>query len=226
MKRQRSFHFFHLFKWLTIYFFCLILSVSLCSCSACASFDRACSNSCTHYSTRNSYFLIILRWERCFCLFGSYLKIVSSFSRLSVDISLIALTYRNLMSLSFNWQSVSPKAFTDIYIHFAKDVFVLYEVWEMGIEHFPSLVFGAHHFSKVDKKIGFHLVFIQEAKLFVDERLYLDAMDGFGLVQHIIVELPFHFILGVSIDVNTKIFPTAYLHGFRVTNCRIIIQVK
>ncbi|CDC91037.1 uncharacterized protein BN607_00860 [Bacteroides faecis CAG:32] len=96
----------------------------------------------------------------------------------------------------------------------------------MLIDKHPFLVFALAHLFEVGEKVGFLFGLIQEAKFFIDERLHSDTADSFCLIQHIVVELPFHFVLRMGIDVNTEIFPAAHLHRFGVTNCRIIIQIQ
>ena len=96
----------------------------------------------------------------------------------------------------------------------------------MLIDKQPFLVFTSGTSFEVGEEVGFLLGLIQETELFIDERLRSDTTDSFCLVQHIIVELPFHFVFGVGIDVDAEIFPTAHLHGLRVTDCRIIIQIQ
>ena len=58
------------------------------------------------------------------------------------------------------------------------------------------------------------------------ELLFENAADSLCLVQHIVVELPFHFVLRMGIDVDAEVFPAAHLHRFGVTDCRIIIQIQ
>ena len=96
----------------------------------------------------------------------------------------------------------------------------------MLIDKLPFLVFIPAHFFEVGEEVGFLFGLIQEAKLFIDERLYPDAADSLCLVQHIVVELPFHFVLRMGIDVDAEVFPAAHLHRFGVTDCRIIIQIQ
>ena len=78
------------------------------------------------------------------------------------------------------------------------------EVVEMLIDKLPFLVFIPAHFFEVGEEVGFLFGLIQEAKLFIDERLYPDAADSLCLVQHIVVELPFHFVLRMGIDVDAE----------------------
>ena len=61
------------------------------------------------------------------------------------------------------------------------------------------------------KEVGFLFGFVQEAELFVDEGLDTDAADGFRLVQHLIVECPFHFVFGMGVNVDSEIFPAAQM---------------
>ena len=100
------------------------------------------------------------------------------------------------------------------------------EVMEMLIDKLPFLVFVPAHLLEVGKKVGFLLGLIQESELFIDERLYPDATNSLCLVQHIVVELPFHLVLRMGVDVDAEVLPAAHLHGFGVTDCRIIIQIQ
>ena len=100
------------------------------------------------------------------------------------------------------------------------------EIMEMLIDELPFLVFVPTHLLEVGKKVGLLLSLVQEAELFIDEGLYPDAADSFCLVQHIVIELPLHLVLGMGIDVDAEVLPTAHLHSFGVTDCRIIIQIQ
>ena len=123
-------------------------------------------------------------------------------------------------------QQVLSELLTQVHIYLAKGTLPFDEVVEMLIDKQPFLVFTSAHLFEVGEEVGFLLGLIQETELFIDERLHSDTTDSFCLVQHIIVELPFHFVFGVGIDVDAEIFPTAHLHGLRVTDCRIIIQIQ
>jgi hypothetical protein len=96
----------------------------------------------------------------------------------------------------------------------------------MLIDELPFLVFVPAHLLEVGKEIGFLFGFIQETELFIDERLYSDAADSLCLVQHIVVELTFHFVFGMGGDVDAEVFPAAHLHRFGVADCWIIIQIQ
>lgn len=96
----------------------------------------------------------------------------------------------------------------------------------MLIDKRPFLVFASAHLFEVGEEVSFLFGFIQEAELFIDKRLHSDATDSLCLVQHVVVELPFHFVFRVGIDVDAEVFPTAHLHSLRVTDCRIIIQIQ
>lgn len=96
---MKIFYFLHLCNALTLYFFCLIPSVSLRSWSTCASLRRASSSSWARCSTRCSCSSTIRHRECCFCLSGSYSKMVSSFSRFSGVISPNALINHSRMKL-------------------------------------------------------------------------------------------------------------------------------
>ena len=41
-----------------------------------------------------------------------------------------------------------------------------------------------------------------------------------------LVELTLHFVFRMGVDVDAEVLPAAHLHGFGVTNCRIIIQMR
>ena len=126
----------------------------------------------------------------------------------------------------FGVQQILTELLAQVHIYLAKGTLPFDKVVEMLIDERPFLVFASAHLFEVGKEIGFLLGLIQETELFIDERLHSDTTDSLCLVQHIVVELPFHFVFGVGIDVDAEIFPTAHLHRLRVTNCRIIIQIQ
>ena len=101
-----------------------------------------------------------------------------------------------------------------------------YKVIEMLINELPFLVFVTAHLLEVGEKVGLLFGLIQETELFIDKRLYPDATDCLCLVQHIVVELSFHLVLRMGVDVDSEVLPAAHLHSFGVTDCRIIIQIQ
>ena len=123
-------------------------------------------------------------------------------------------------------KQILTELFAQVHINIAKCAMTFDKVMEMLIDELPLLVFVPTHLFEVGKEVGLLLGLIQEAELFIDEGLYPDTADGLRLVQHVVVELSFHLVLGMSIDVNTEVLPAAHLHGFRVTDCRIIIQMR
>ena len=123
-------------------------------------------------------------------------------------------------------QQVFAETLAQIHIHFTESTFALDEVVKVLVHESPLFVFRAAHLLEIGKEVGFLLGLVQEAELLVDERLHTDTADGFRLVQHLIVECPFHFVFGVGIEIDAKIFPAAHLHRFGVAHCRIIIQIQ
>ena len=70
---------------------------------------------------------------------------------------------------------------------------------EVLIDDVLLLIFLSAHLQEVSKKIGFHFNSIKNPELLIDERLNTNTANGFGFVQHIIIERTFHLILGVGI---------------------------
>ena len=126
----------------------------------------------------------------------------------------------------FGIQQVFTESLAQIHIHVSKRTLPLDKIVEMLIDKRPFLVFAPAHLLEIGQKIGFHLGLVQEAELLVNQRLHPDTTNRLRLVQHIVVELTFHFVFRVCINVNPEILPTAHLHRFRVTDCRIIIQIQ
>ena len=58
------------------------------------------------------------------------------------------------------------------------------------------MILVLHLPSEVLQKICFHLVFVQEPELLIYKGLCSDATDSLCFYKHVIIELPFHFILG------------------------------
>ena len=75
----------------------------------------------------------------------------------------------------------------------------LHIVVEVLIDDAPLLIFLSAHLQEVGKEIGFHFSSIKKPELLIDERLNTDTTNGFGFVQHIIVERTFHLILGMGV---------------------------
>lgn len=75
----------------------------------------------------------------------------------------------------------------------------LHIIIEVLIDNASLLIFLSAYLQEVGKEVGFHFNSIKESELFIDERLNTNTTDGFGFVQHIIVERTFQLILGMGI---------------------------
>ena len=67
---------------------------------------------------------------------------------------------------------------------------------------------------------------VEKAEFLVDDCLYTQAADSFGLCQHRFVVLFLCCAFGFLINVHAESLLPDHFHGFRDTYCRIIIEVQ
>ena len=102
----------------------------------------------------------------------------------------------------------------------------VHEPLEMFIDVLPRDIFPVCHPLEVGKEIAFHLGFVKEAVVLVEDGLITPVTQYLRFFHHACVEIAFLLVGRFGEDINPQSFTGNHFHGDVVTVAGIIIQTQ
>ena len=113
-----------------------------------------------------------------------------------------------------------------VHVHLFKGAFAVYKPLEVLVNVLPLDILPLCQPLEVGEEIAFHLGFVKEAVVFVEDGFITPVAKNLRLFHHACVEVTLLLVGGFGKDVNPQSFTGNHPHGDVVTVAGIIVQTQ
>ena len=113
-----------------------------------------------------------------------------------------------------------------VHVHFLKGASAVHKPLEMFIDVSPLDILPVCQFLEVGEEIAFHLGFIKETVVLVEDSFVTPVTQYLRFFHHACVEITLLLVGRFGEDVNPQSFTCNHPHGGVVTVARIIVQTQ
>ena len=123
-------------------------------------------------------------------------------------------------------QQVFTELVTQIHVDFVEMAFVVAESGKVLIDMLPLAVLLVCLHLEVSKEVTFHLITVKEIITLIHYALIATAAEGFSLLAHTVVVVPFSLIFRLGVDVDSEGFMSHDLHSGLVPVTWVVVQIE
>ena len=123
-------------------------------------------------------------------------------------------------------QQVFHELAAQVHVHLFKGAFAVYKTLKVLIDVLPLDILPVCQFLEVGEKIPFHLGFVKEAVVLVEDGFITSVAKYLRLFHHACVEVTLLLVGRFGEDVNSQSFTCYHFHGGVVTVAGIIVQTQ